>query len=223
MSERWQEYFEGQGAFGSGWLKAAVAHWGFHEVLYGTIQRYLPPSSRLLDIGCGPGWSDIYLSSLGYEVTGLDADERLVSHARSLNKVLGERAEFQQANAFDLSEYYGRFDLSYSCGVLEHFERDTTIRLLREQAKCSRYVLIQVPTAYTRYTGEITDERIYSVRELRGIVRDADLDIVLSFGYGDITATRTAIWLRRLLPRGIWRWAQNMGYAYGIAVLGMRK
>lgn len=42
MSERWKEYFSTHKAFGSNWLQAAVPHWGFHEILYGNIQRYCP-------------------------------------------------------------------------------------------------------------------------------------------------------------------------------------
>jgi hypothetical protein len=126
------------------------------------------------------------------------------------------------ADAFDLREYYDRSDLVFSCGVLEHFDREVTVQLLREQARCAPRVLIQIPTRYTAYTGEITDERIYSVGELRSIVEDAGLHVVAAFGYGDVTATPGQIWLRRLLPRALWRGLQNRGFAYSIAVLGER-
>ena len=106
--------------------------------------------------------------------------------------------------------------------MLEHFDRQVTVNFLTEQALCAYKVLIQIPAIYTKYTGEITDERIYSINQLAKIVEDAGLRVVEKFGYGDLTATRTQVLLRRLLPRAIWRVAQNMGYAYCLAVIGER-
>lgn len=221
MSDRWYDYFSKHGASEKSWLEAAVRHWGFHQILYGVIQRYCPPPARIFDVGSGPGWSDLYLSSSGYNVSGIDNEPRLAELASDLATRLGVAASFEVADAFDLSPYYGHFDLAYSCGVLEHFDREITIQLLREQAKCARRVLIQIPTRYAAYTGEITDERFYTINELRRIVQDAGLQVEAAFGYGDVTATSAQNWLRRLLPRAIYRYLQNRGYAYGIAVLGV--
>jgi SAM-dependent methyltransferase len=222
MTDRWQQYFDRQGAFERSWLRTAATHWTFHEVLYGMTLRHCPVPARILDVGCGPGWSDLYFASAGYEVTGVDSEPRLIEQARSLSERLQVPSQFALADAFDLREYYDRFDLVYSCGVLEHFDREVTVKLLQEQAKCAPRVLIQIPTRFTAYTGEITDERIYTIRELRKIVEDAGLRVVCAFGYGDVTVTRTQIWMRRLLPRSIWRELQNLGFAYSIAVLGDR-
>lgn len=223
MSERWHEYFARQAAFEEGWLRAAVTHWGFHEILYGMIQRYCPPPARILDVGCGPGWSDCYLAAAGYMPTGIDNEPRLVAHANDLAQRLSVSAKFEVGDAFDLSAHYERFDLVYSCGVLEHFERLVTVDLLREQAKCAPFVLIQIPTRYTQYTGPITDERIYTMRQLQRMVKEAGLSVVASFGYGDVSVTPAQIWTRRILPRAALRWLQNHGVlAYSIAVLGRR-
>lgn len=222
MADRWFVYFNRQGIQDARWLEAAITHWGFHEILYGIIKRHCPVPARILDVGCGPGWTDLYLSSMGYEVTGVDNEPRLIDAALDMKSRFGSGAEFVVGDAFDLSLYHRRFDLVYSCGVLEHFDRDVTVQLLQEQARCARYVLIQIPTKYTALTGEITDERIYTVSELKGIIRDAGLRVTSAFGYGDVTVTSFQIWLRRLLPRGIWRCLQDRGYAYSIAVLGER-
>ncbi len=106
MSDRWLEYFHRHGALDVGWLKAAVTHWGFHEILYGMIQRHCSLPARILDVGCGPGWSDLYLSSVGYEVTGVDNEVRLIELARDLAERLGVPARFEKGDAFDLSPYH---------------------------------------------------------------------------------------------------------------------
>lgn len=220
MTERWREFFSNHNAFEADWLKPAIQHWGFHEALYGNIVRECNPPAKILDVGCGPGWSSIYLASLGYDVIGIDNEESLVSLAQSNAKCLGSKAKFIQGDAFDLSSLGQRFDLAYSCGVLEHFDREVTIQLLREQAKYADRVLIQIPSKFTSYTGQITDERIYSIRELRNLVQDAGLMIKRSFGYGELNATRLHALLRQALPRALWRALQNAGYCYSLAVIG---
>lgn len=220
MSERWKEYFDGHKAFDANWLQSAVPHWGFHETLYGNIQRYCPRGGRILDVGCGPGWSAMYLAAQGYAATGIDNEASLVELARRQASRIGSSATFEVADAFDLSAFHGKFDLAFSCGVLEHFDREITIQLLAEQARCAKYVLIQIPSRYTAYTGQITDERIYTIAELRQIVVDAGLELEKSFGYGDLNATAVHLALRQLLPRAAWRILQNMGYCYSIAVIG---
>ena len=220
MSKRWKEYFSGYNAFESDWLKSAVLHWGFHETLYGNIISVCPPPARIIDVGCGPGWSAIYLASLGYEVVGLDNEQSLVVLANENAHRLGSRARFICGDAFDLLSLEQQFDLAYSCGVLEHFDRHVTIDLLKQQANCAKYVLIQIPSRFTAYTGEITDERIYSISELKGIVRDAGLDVKKSFGYGELSVTKIHFVLRQILPRAMWRFLQNMGYSFALAVIG---
>lgn len=220
MSERWQSYFKKHGAFEKNWLVTAVAHWGFHETLYGMIARHCPKPARILNVGSGPGWSELYLASAGYDVTGIDNEPSLVDLARERAAILGVPAKFEVADAFDLASFESKFDLVFSCGVLEHFDREETVSLLREQARCAPYVIIEIPTKYTVYSGGITDERIYTVKQLAKIVEDAGLKVVAKFGYGDLAATPIHLLLRRLLPRVALRFLQNRGYAYSIAVIG---
>lgn len=223
MSDRWLEYFGDQKSDNPEWLRTAVDHWSFMQHLYGEIQRTVPKGSRILDIGCGMGYSDLYLGSYGYKVTGIDNDHRIVDRAITFGRQLGIDATFRQADAFDLSGEHGKHDLVFSVGVLEHFDREVTIQLLQEQARCASYVLICIPTKYTTYAAPITDERIYRIPQLRDIVSDAGLNVVRSFGYGDVTATTKQIWLKRLLPHAVYRMMQNRGFAFNICVIGESK
>ena len=186
------------------------------------LAKHVPTNGKVLGVGSGPGWSEFYLSCHGYETVGIDNEPTLVELANKRAKTLDVSARFEIADAFDLSRFHSQFDMAFSCGVLEHFDREVTVRLLKEQALCAKKVLIQIPAVYTKYTGEITDERIYSINQLAKIVEDAGLRVVEKFGYGDLTATRMQIILRRILPRALWRIAQNMGYAYSLAVIGER-
>jgi SAM-dependent methyltransferase len=218
MTDRWHKYFDDTGLFGNQWLPAAVSHWSFSERFRGTLLNLMPAAGRVLEIGCGPGFTGHLLASMGYSFTGIDSESRLIERATALGQQLGTDARFFVADAHDLSSFYAQYDLAFSAGVLEHFERAETVQLLREQARCARIVLISIPTPWTRHTGQITDERFYSVRQLRAITREAGLQPLRSFGYGDITANAVHLALYRLLPRALLRVAQNLGYSYSIAV-----
>ena len=45
------------------------------------LGRY-PPSSPILDVGCGSGDLSIYLAQLGYQVLGIDFVEKAIANAR---------------------------------------------------------------------------------------------------------------------------------------------
>ena len=46
-----------------------------------TIHAMVPPASRILDAGCGPGRHGGYLHSLGHQVVGVDGDPVLIEAA----------------------------------------------------------------------------------------------------------------------------------------------
>jgi 2-polyprenyl-3-methyl-5-hydroxy-6-metoxy-1,4-benzoquinol methylase len=167
------------------------------------------------------GYSDIALQACGFQVVGIDNDDVIVEKAKSHAIELNSRATFEQADAFDLSCYYGSFDLVYSVGVVEHFDRSVTIQLLQEQAKCEPIVVTLIPTRYIKYSAGLSDERIYTMNELCKLSEEAGLTTIRRFGYGDVIS-RWHIWLKRTLPFGLYRLLQNRGYAMGIICIGKR-
>lgn len=223
MTERWQEYFEKECGKHSTILELAVEHWIWYNPLYSYIKAHTPPGGRVLDIGCGLGLSDIYLQSCGYQATGLDNDGKIVDRAAENARAFQTPCRFAVGDAFDLSPHYGQFDVVYSVGVVEHFDRDATVRLIAEQAKCAPVVVTVIPTKYIRYSAGLTDERIYSMNGLHGLVRDAGLSIVNGFGFGDVLSPLHN-WVRWSLPRAAYRLLQSrFGYAMAIGCIGRAK
>lgn len=222
MTRRWREYLGREKGKYRGVLECAASHWVYHEPLFLRIRKAAPPPARILNVGCGWGFSDIYLQGCGYEVTGVDSDDAIIEEAKSHAQHFHSDAVFRKADAFDLSEFHGGYDLVFSAGLVEHFDRDDAVKLIREQANCASRVLVLIPTRFTKYAGTVTDERPYGLRHLRGMVEAAGLRVTSSFGYGDVTSPlHNAI--RYALPYGVYRVLQgHFSYAMQIGCVGVK-
>lgn len=54
----------------------------------GGVMSLLPsPPAKLLDLGCGVGWTSIFFAKNGYQVTGVDISDHSISIAREQKKI----------------------------------------------------------------------------------------------------------------------------------------
>ena len=80
----------------------------------GLIMSLLPqPPARLLDLGCGTGWTSAFFARRGYRVVGQDIAPDMIDYARQ-NKTRYEAAELE----FIVSDYESlAFDDPFDCAV----------------------------------------------------------------------------------------------------------
>lgn len=96
---------------------------------------------RVLDVGCGTCTISIAFKQAGAHVVGLDASPAAIDIAKTIidEAVVGDALDMPQ---FEDDE----FDVVISSGLLEHFEDDEIIKILREQQRvASKYVVSMVP------------------------------------------------------------------------------
>jgi SAM-dependent methyltransferase len=114
--EGWSEHFE----------------WNF------VAKKYYP--CKILDYGCGYGYSDIWLARRGFEVTGYDPDADRITIAQSLAARENVKVSFTpERDQIDSS-----FDLAWCSHVLEHVPLEQWPQVMAGLEK-GKIILISVP------------------------------------------------------------------------------
>ena len=215
----WDEYFA-RATVGRSWLRNVSQEWYHLQPIFDVVENTVPTTCRLVEVGSGLGLTALYFASAGYDVTGIDINPQAIAFAQeSIQPLFPESLHFKTGDAFHLERPEKRFDLAYSLGVVEHFDRNQTVELLQRQATIARFVLAVIPTPFTRYAGGIHNERFYGRFGLRSIAEDAGLRVHKLFGYGDIPSPfHTTI--RRWAPPALISWLRDyVSYGMGVGVL----
>ena len=170
----------------------------YYLPLYNKIWKHAKPGSRLLEVGAGTAIFGMWLASLGYEVTQIDLDERVVrlalEHARTFN-VPSERYRVLVGDGTKVAQTFSgqKFDLSYSRGLIEHFPECDAVDLLRGMGIVSRKIVSIVPGKHMKVPR--VDERPFTMRKLRELHEQAELKVIETFSFGDEPR-----WLRLYVP-----------------------
>lgn len=132
---------------------------------------------KLLEVGTGTGGMSVFLSHIGYEVTSIDNDDKVLRGARELSNSLNSKVEFVKCDAFELDKEFGEeeFDIVFSQGFFEHFDDTEIKRLLNQQLLVGDIVVFSVPSENYPYR-EIGNERLLSIVEWKKILKDYDVE-----------------------------------------------
>ncbi len=79
-----------------GWSPLHFVEWATVESMLETIP--IAKGARLLDIGCGSGWTSLFLAEAGYEVVGYDLVPANIELARRRAERWGSTAQFEVAD-----------------------------------------------------------------------------------------------------------------------------
>jgi SAM-dependent methyltransferase len=114
--------------------------------LYGN---YLKPGSKILDVGCGLGCTAVPLSTLGYDVTGIDNDPDVVKAAKKNAGNFGKKMKVVHGDILEMDRLFKNdsFDACISGGVLEHFSEGEIRVIMDKQLLIAPLVILSVPIA----------------------------------------------------------------------------
>jgi len=156
---------------------------------FSTVQRHLPPGSRLLEVGYGPGVIATYLSRRRYTVLGIDSDPEVIGLARRVNETLGGAADFQVCDIFQIDKKFApnSFDAVISDVTLEHFTDDDIVEALQKQLTVARLNIFAVHCANLSsqfFAGLDGGERLLAPLYWDRLIKRAEGQVMDRFGYG---------------------------------------
>ncbi len=185
--QHWQQY----------WQKEDHQPLVTHDELLKNLQSVINVSGkRILEIGVGMGGDSIYLAKQGAKVTALDFTKEALIEVKKNAKQHHVNIDTVQADAREIPFPDGTFDVVFHQGFLEHFTNP--LEMIFEQKRVLKkggYLCVDVPQRYTTYTIKkhllmlqkkwfAGWEREFSIGELEGLMRQADLTVVRSYGWG---------------------------------------
>ena len=106
-----------------------------------------PQQIKVLDFGCGKGNISLPLASLGYQVQGVDLDEKSVATVRARNSF--PNAEFQVKNLLATEEKQN-FDCIVASEVVEHLpDPDKFFAFAKRNLRPGGIVIATIPNGYS--------------------------------------------------------------------------
>lgn len=155
-----------------------------HNELFAEIIKEKP--KRILEVGVGTGITGIFLSHLGFDVTGIDNNEKVISSAKSLCGKLNGKVNYIFSDAFNIDNIFRpqEFDMVFSQGLFEHLNDRQICQLLQKLLKIARIVLISVPSKFYMKK-DVGDERLMSREKWLNILRgfNFNIDFIKYYGF----------------------------------------
>jgi len=129
------------------------SHWEVFQELIGDLSNN---TGDVLEVGCGRGSLSSYFADAGWRCTLLDHSPAVLETARGIFDVCGHKADFIPGDANDLPFAENMFDVTFSIGLLEHFENvrpviSEQLRVLRPGGWFIGYVVPERPDNVQRY------------------------------------------------------------------------
>ena len=141
---------------------------------------------RIIEMGCGTGLVAGYLKKLGFEVTALDLSPAVLKYAEQLaiqSKIISP-CIYKQGDILNLEFNKNSFDVSYSNGVLEHFNDKEIIKILEQQMNISKYVIFGIPSPYFNMNEKMLgNERSLRIDEWKNLIEKAGGKLIEQTGF----------------------------------------
>ncbi len=166
--ENWHDFFDSFNVFSNS-IRL--------ESMIRAIGDQIPARGKILEVGLGSGATSRILADMGYAVTAIDIDERVVSRAKIVSTFPDNSLMIRQMDMFHLDFPEKHFDAVIHQGVMEHFEDDKIVEALIEQKRVARYVIFDVPNNRDNEK-HYGDERFLSLAQWRILIEKAGLKIL---------------------------------------------
>lgn len=169
-------------------------------------------NKTICEIGAGSGYASLLMAKNGAQVTLIDFAPNSVEYAKRVMQYLSinpENVKFIQGDLFSKEKLTNeQFDIVWNCGVIEHYEWDEAIKLVKimsSYTKPSGKVLITLPNLlspfliYKMFKEGKGSEIFFSHRMLKKLMEDSGLQ--------QVKVSPINYWVPSFLPTS---WANKM-------------
>jgi SAM-dependent methyltransferase len=155
QTDRWDHIWSEKRQATSGWLGSLFARDIIHRTVEGILRREIPrPQGKtVLEEGSGTGLVSLELAKKGATVFVLDKSEEALAFSAAVFRATGIGHLASQASITDLPFRAESFDITWSGGVIEHFEKEEQIKILKEMLRVTKpdgRVIVIAPSADAR-------------------------------------------------------------------------
>ena len=135
-----------------GWSPAHFVEWATIEHMIEAVA--LPQGASIIDVGCGAGWTSLFLAEAGYRVLGYDLVPANIELARRRAAMWHSRARFKVADMEDLPTG-DPADAALLFDALHHSaEQRKVLNSIAGRLKPGGWLLLGEASWLHRYSGE---------------------------------------------------------------------
>lgn len=156
--------------------------------IVGNINKFIKPSHKILDIGCGAGTLSLYYASKGHKVTGIDISQTAVDSAQKSAKALGLKNCTFKKMLFPTQAPKEKFDFIIFTEVIEHLQNDdAALKKIYSLLKKNGMVFISTPSKNAplhkmglakEFDKRVGHLRRYTAQELEKKVKKAGFTVI---------------------------------------------
>lgn len=157
------------------------------------LGKFVRPDSAVLDLGCGIGRVDRYLSPHCHRLCAVDVSDRMLALART--RLAGiPNVELYRNNGRDLSEFpVGTFDLVFALLVFHHIDKNDARTYLKEILRVLKNdgtAYLQFPNQFSpQFSREKMEKRRYDVARTRWYTDPEAKTLLQTIGFGSTTTS----------------------------------
>lgn len=156
--------------------------------LINLIKKYA--DKKIIECGSGTAVVSLYLSTLGYDVTAIDIEDDVLELSKKLARDYYHnlkndklKINFKKESIFKLNYSSDYFDVAFSNGVLEHFQDDEIINIIKEQLKIAKITIVGIPTKYFESKeAKYGNERVLKLSYWRKLIKQSGGKIIQEVG-----------------------------------------
>lgn len=136
--KKWDEYYPSELSIET-FLGNLMGHREFLAEIFKGDQK------RILEVATGTSTMSFFGSWFGFDVTSIDINPHIIERARLLANKMKVKVNYMEADTFDLPFADDTFDTVFHQGLMEHFTDDEIKRMITEQLRVAKRVVISIP------------------------------------------------------------------------------